>query len=448
MTECTDQQVLFSIGKRNVTTVFDGGQVTSDAGVLLLSVLDRRMGLSRRLAEAIEDGRQSGKVRHGTQDLIKQRVLQICCGYEDVNDADALRLDPGFQTALERVPSGPDSALASQPTLSRLELFIRQSDLTALSEVLTELAIKRWQGMGRKARRTIILDFDSTADPTHGAQQLTMFHGYYNQWQYLPLLVFDQDGWPWAAVLRPGNSHDSRGVVPLLERLVEKIRGAFPKAEIIFRGDAGFAAPSLYEFCEKADVSYVIGQITNSRLVRRADSYLRKARGLAQKTGEKAKVFGSFLHRAGSWSRRRRIVVKAEVMARGDNPRFVVTDFDGEPEAVYAFYTARGQMENHIKDLKNALFADRLSCHKFLSNQFRLFLHVAAYLLMFCLRESLEGTALGSAQFDTLRLRLLKLGARVQVTARRIWFHLASSFPLAPLWHSLVTQLARAPAPA
>jgi hypothetical protein len=402
------------------------------------------MGLSRKLAEAIQDARQSGKVRHDTQALLKQRLLQICCGYEDVNDADTLRFDPGFQTALEKVPSAPDAALASQPTLSRLELSIRERDLTALSEVLSEVAIERWQGMGKGTRRAIILDFDSTADPTHGAQQLTMFHGYYEQWQYLPLLVFDQYGWPWAAMLRPGNSHDSRGALPLLRRLVEKIRRAFPKAEIIFRGDAGFAVPQLYEFCENAGVSYVIGQITNRRLVRRAERFLKKARRLSKKTGEKAKVFGFFLHRAGSWTHRRRIVVKAEVMAKGDNPRFVVTDFDGLPEAVYGFYTARGQMENHIKDLKNALFADRLSCHKFSSNQLRLLLHVAAYLLMFCLRELLEGTPLGSAQFDTLRLRLLKVGAKVQVTARRIWFHLASSFPLAALWNSLAFRLARA----
>lgn len=447
MTECTGQQVLFSIGKREVTTLFDGGQVTSDAGVLLLSLLDGRMGLSRKLAAAIEDGRQPGKVQHETEELLKQRLFQICCGYEDANDADTLRFDPAFQTALERVPSDPDSALASQPTLSRLELSIGGRDVTALSEALTELAIERWQGMGKGAERTIILDFDSTDDPTHGGQQLTMFHGYYDQWQYLPLLVFDQYGWPWAAVLRPGNCHDSRGALPLLRRLVERIRRAFPKAEIIFRGDSGFATPQLYEFCEKAGVSYVIGQITNRRLVRRAERYLRKARRLLKKTGQKAKVFGSFRHRAGSWLRGRRIVVKAEVMAKGDNPRFVVTDLDGEPEAVYFFYTTRGQMENRIKDLKNALSADRLSCHRFLSNQFRLLLHVAAYVLMYCLRELLDGTPLGSAQFDTLRLRLLKLGARVQVTARRIWFHLASSFPLQALWNSLALRLQPDPAP-
>jgi hypothetical protein len=446
VTECTGQQVLFSIGRREVTTVFDGGSVTSDAGVLLLSGIDRELGLTRRLAAAMGDRRDPSKVRHEMEELLRQRLFQICCGYEDVNDAGTLREDPGFQVAVGRVPGERDASLASQPTLSRVEVTVRRRQLLSFSEVLTGEAIRWWQGLGRKAQRTIILDFDSTADPTHGDQQLTMFHGFYDQWQYLPLLVFDQHGVPWAAVLRPGNSHDSRGVVAVLRRLVARIRQVFPKARIVFRGDAGFACPAIYEFCEKESLSYVIGQITNGRLVRRGRPFMRKARALFEKTGQKAKLFGDFSHRAKSWTKSRRIVAKAEVLPKGENPRFVVTNLPGTPEEIYSFYVERGQTENRIKDLKRALSADRLSCHRFLSNQLRLLLHTAAYLLLFRLREKLAGTPLASAQMDTLRLKLLKLGARVQVTARRIWFHLASAHPMASVWNGLALTLARAPA--
>jgi hypothetical protein len=270
-----------------------------------------------------------------------------------------------------------------------------------------------------------------------------MFHGYFDQWQYLPLLVFC-DGWPIAAVLRPGNAHDSWGAVAILRRIVERIWDRFPKTEILLRADAGFAAPAFYEFCEAAQISYVIGQITNSRLIRKGRPWMKKAKRIFQKTGEKAKVFGSFRHRARSWEKSRRIIAKAEVLPLGENPRFVVTNMSGDPASLYGFYTDRAEMENHIKDLKNALCADRLSCHRFLSNQFRLLLHTAAYILMFSLREELQKTELASAQMDTLRLRLLKIGAKVVVSARRVWFHLASSHPAQLIWNFLLARLAPA----
>lgn len=441
MTECTRQEVLFSIGKRQVTAAFDDGLVTSDAGVLLLRGIDERLGLSRRFSEGLSDRRQEGKIRHDLEDLFKQRFFQIACGYEDANDADTLRSDPGFQVALGRVP-GAASVLASQPTLSRLETGICRRDVMALSGVILELYLERLRRGGRKAWRRIVLDFDSTADPVHGSQQLAMFHGYYDQWQYLPLLVFDKQGFPVAAVLRPGNAHDSWGTVSVLRRIVERIWDEFPKAQIFLRADGGFAFPGLYEFCEAAGISYVIGQITNSRLVRKGQPWIKKARALFQKTGEKAKVFGQFRHLANSWDKSRRLVVKAEILKKGENPRFVVTNLQEDPAWVYGFYTDRGQTENYIKDLKNALSADRLSCQRFLSNQFRLLLHVAAYILLYCLREELAATHLATAQMDTLRIRLIKIGARVQTSARRIWFHLARSHPAQPLWNLLAARLA------
>jgi Transposase DDE domain group 1 len=444
VTECTGQQVFFSIGKRKVTTVFDGGSLSSDSGVLFLNRIDERLGLSRRMAEAVGDPRQEAKVEHSLRDLLRQRLFQIGLGYEDVNDANTLRFDPAFQAALDRVP-GEGSVLASQPTLSRLEENISRRDLMALGELLLELFLDRLKKRGRAARRRVIMDFDSTDDPTHGSQQLTMFHGYYDQWQYLPLLVFC-GGWPIAAVLRPGNAHDSWGTVGVLRRIVERIWEEFPRAEIFLRADGGFAFPELYEFCESAKISYAIGQITNSRLVCRGRPWMKKAKRIFQRTGEKAKVFGSFRHRAKSWEKSRRIIAKAEVLPLGENPRFVVTNMPGDPASLYHFYTDRGEMENRIKDLKNALAADRLSCHRFLSNQFRLLLHLAAYILMFSLREHLEKTPLASAQMDTLRIKLLKIGAKVVTSARRIWFHLASSHPCAPIWNLLAQRLARTPA--
>ena len=444
MAECTDQQVLFSIRKKRVTTVFDGGSLTSDSGVLFLNRVDERLGLSHRIAQALSDRRQGGKVQHPLRDLLRQRLFQIGLGYEDVNDATTLRFDPAFQAALERVP-GAGNVLASQPTLSRLEEKIRRRDLMAFSEVLMDLFLERLRKLGRAARRRIVLDFDSTDDPTHGQQQLSMFHGYFDQWQYFPLLVF-HGGWPVAAVLRPGVAHGSWGAVAVLGRILERIWEQFPRAEITIRADAGFAFPEFYEFCEAAGIGYLIGQITNPRLERRAQPWMKKARARFEETGEKAKLFGSFPHRADSWQRGRRIIVKAEVLPQGENPRFLVTNLPDDPASLYHFYIQRGQMENHIKDLKNAIHADRLSCHRFLSNQFRLLLHTAAYILMFALREHLEKTSLASAQMDTLRLKLLKIGAKIVTSARRIWFHLASSHPAAPLWHLLAARLARAPA--
>jgi Transposase DDE domain group 1 len=275
---------------------------------------------------------------------------------------------------------------------------------------------------------------------------MTMFHGYYDQWQFLPLLVFDSHGWPLASVLRPGNAHDSWGTVAILRRIVARIWEEFPKAKILLRADGGFAFPALYEFCEEWKIPYVIGQVTNKRLVRRGEPWMKKARKVFAATGEKTKLFGEFRHSVDSWDRARRMIVKAEVLPKGENPRFVVTNMNLPPDEVYRFYTDRGQMENRIKDLKNALRADRLSCHRFLANQFRLLLHTAAYVLMFSMREMLEGTSLATAQMDTLRSRLLKIGAKVIVTARRIWFHLASSHPSAALWNLLADRLAQLPA--
>lgn len=441
VTECTRQIALFSIGKKKVTFAPDGQFVASDAGVLALAKIDKRIDLSRRLSGVLIDPRDPDRVVHTYEAQLRQRILQIACGYEDADDGDALRLDPLFQTAMGRVPGAESSALASQPTLSRFERR-EYGELLRMSEVLLDLWLDHLVSRGRKAPRRVILDFDSTDDPTHGAQQLSMFHGYYDQHMFHPLVVFDGEGWPVAMVLRPGNAHASRGAVSILLRIFERMIDRLPRGtEIVFRADAGFAIPEIYEMCEILGIRYAIGQITNDSYKARAGKALREARREFQRTGEKARVFTEFVYQAKSWDQPRRIVAKAEVMKEGENPRFIVTNLQTGPEATYQFYTQRGQSENHIKDLKNAMAADRLSCSDFRSNQFRLLLHTAAYILMYVLREQLAGTELARAQMDTLRLKLIKVGASIVVTARRIWIHISRSHPSAPLLTNVMAQL-------
>ena len=445
-TECTRPETLFSFNKREIVAAFDGGLVTSDAGVVLLSQLDRKTGVISRLGESIRDGRQGGKVRHRVEDLVRQRVFQIACGYEDASDANTLRRDLAFEVAVN--PTGAAGDLASQPTLSRLEAGADSKDVFRMSAAILEMYIDWLRRKGPSGWKEIVLDIDSTDDPTHGGQQLSLFHGFYDQWMYHPLLVFDSRGFPIAAVLRPGTAPDAAGVLAVVSRVLERIWEEFPDANVTVRADGGFASPEAYEFYEAAKIGYVIGQGYNSVHLSKAEPLLKRAEREFKRTGEKARVFGTFRHQAKTWMRKRKIVVKAEVLANGGrNPRFVISNLPMSPEAIYATYTGRGLMENFIKDLKNALSADRLSCHRFLANQFRLLLHVTAYVLMFLLREHLAGTVLANKQFDTLRLRILKLGARIRTSVRRIWLHLASGHPEQGLWLHLARRLGR-PLPA
>lgn len=441
MTECTPQFDLFSIGRRTVTASFVDEPLSSDIGVVLISRIDRRFRITERLAGVLHDRRDSLKVQHTNEALLRQRAYQIACGYEDAADANTLRHDAGFQLALERVP-GHDEPLASQPTISRFEQR-RHADLLAYSNVLCDLWVERLQKKARRSRRPvkIILDFDSTDFVTYGEQQLALFHGHYGNYIYYPLLVFDQHGWPVAAMLRPGRTR-SAGVVPVLMRIYRRLVEAGLRFEMILRADAGFSSPELYQTCETLGIRYVIGLITHRALNARLEPTMQRAREIAKKEG-RAKIFADFMMR---WGRKtphdRRIIAKAEVTEIGDNPRYLITNMEQDAEVVYTFYTGRGQCENHIKEIKNALFGDRMSCHTFAANQFRLLVHVTAYVLMYLLREQLAGTSLAGVQMDTLRLRLLKVAALVRVTARRIWLELSGSHPAVVLWPRLVPLLA------
>jgi hypothetical protein len=446
VTKCTEQIDLFSIGRRRVTIESNGTFITSNAGVLLASRIEQRLGLAERLSGVLRDERDPDLVTHTYPSQMRQRLLQIACGYEDCNDATELRYEPAFLTAMGRVAGQEGSALASQPTLSRFEQR-DAGELLRMSELLVDLWIDQLLARGPKAWKNIVLEFDSTDDPTHGGQQLSMFHGYYDQYMYHPLLVFDGEGWPVAAVLRPGRASGSQGAASVLVRIFKKIVERLPRqAQITLRADAGFAIPELYELCETMGIRYVIGQITHASYKARATDALAEAVRQFEETGTKVRVFTEFDYQAETWNHTRRVIGKAERMPEGENLRFIVTNIvEMDPEAAYDHYTERGQSENFIKDLKNAMFADRLSCSAFMANQFRLLLHTAAYIVMLELRRELAETALANAQMDTLRLKLLKMGACIVVTARRIWVQLSEFDPSRPLFESVCRRLAFAP---
>jgi hypothetical protein len=429
-------------GKKEIVADFSGGSLSSDGGHILLGQADRKLGLTAKLAECIKDSRDSRKVKQSTRDMLVQRIFGIACGYEDCNDFDELRSDPMLKLSADRDPvSGED--LASQPTLSRLENSVTARELFLMEGVLASLFIERHEG---SPPRRIVLDADATDDPTHGQQEFEFFHGYYDCHCYLPLLVYatadDGEQELLAAVLRPGNVHAGHRVVSVVRRIVSRLVAAFPQTEIVFRGDAGMALPEVYDWCEDAGILYVISLPKNSRLLGLAEEYLYDAEATYEETGEKVRSFGEFSYAAETWRHERRVVVKAEVAGKGENPRFVVTNIGGpDAEDIYEFYIDRGDVENRIKELKGDLLSGKTSCHRFLANQFRLLLHAAAFVLVQAIRKALWGTELAAAQAATIRAKLLKVGARVKETTRRVWVKLPTSYPYQRAWEIILTRL-------
>jgi hypothetical protein len=420
---------------------FDAGRLSSDGGLPWLAEADQALGLVEAFAACIPDWRR-GPVRHTLATLVRQRVFQIACGYEDQNDADRLRSDPLLKLVCGRWPeSGGD--LASQPTLSRLDNAGTWRTCYRLAYALLAIYLQERARRGRPRR--IVLDFDGTDDPTHGAQEGSAYHGYYGQHMYHPLLVFDGDTDQLiTAVLRPGNAHGSRGAVAVLKRIVRALRARWPGVPIDLRADSGFAVPALYEYCEQAQLTYTIGLIPNPRLERLAAPLLATAQAQQAATGAaKVRLAGETVYQAATWSRPRRVVYKAEALAKGPNTRFVVTNRTEPPLALYDWYVDRGEPELWIKDLKRACFGDRLSCHRMVANQLRLLLHAAAYWLLDTLRRWLLHAGMPRVQLDTLRLRLLKIGARVREWLGGVRLHLASSHPGEGLWWLLASRPGR-----
>ena len=413
---------------------FDGGRLTTDGGLLWLSRMDSEMGLCQSISECVPEWRNR-RGRHPLCSLLRQRVFQIACGYEDQNDSDALREDPLLKVVCGSLPeSGQD--LASQPTISRMENAATIRSCHRIAQILFELYLSE-RGKNGPPRR-VLLDFDATDDPTHGEQEGSYYHGYYGQHMYHPLLVFDgESGHLVTALLRAGNTHASRSSVAILKRIVCGLRERWPEVHIEIRADAGFAIPALYDYCEREGISYTIALISNERLKQMAEDLLEAATQEHERTGQKARLFAEDLYGAASWERERRVVYKAEAMQQGTNRRFVVSTREDAPKELYEFYAQRGEAENWIKDFKLHLKADRLSCHRFLANQFRLLLHAAAYWLLDALRRKLIESGSRRMQLDTLRIRLIKIGGRVRELFTKIRLHLASGHPGQDSWHAL-----------
>jgi Transposase DDE domain group 1 len=420
---------------RPIQCDFSGGQITSDAGLLPLRAFDQRHHLTRDWAALLSDPRDDERVWHDSLELLRQRIYQIVAGYEDVNDADRLRHDPTLQIVADQKLG---EALGSQPTLSRWENVPSARDLVRLNDALLDQFI-RLCGEQVRQRAEILLDIDSTDDPTHGQQQLSIFNGAYGQHMYHPLLIFERHtGCLLAARLRPGNASSHARIVPMLLRLVPRLEAAFPGVPIKLRGDAGFALPLLYEFCEFFGIQYALGIAANAVFQRRAEPRQKRLARRYRRTAIPQRSFSSFRHRARSWSRQRRICYKAEHTAAGTNLRFLITNCPGRASQVFAFYNDRGECENRIEEFKNGFRADRLSCHRFLANAFRLLLYGFAYNLVNLFRLLQLPQPWRSAQIETLRARLFKIGARVRQTARCIRVHLATGWP----WQSLFRELA------
>ena len=418
---------------------FDAGRLTSDGGLPWLAEADAALGLCEALVRGLPDWRR-GPVRHSLATLVRQRVYQIACGYADQNDATTLRTDPLLKLVCGRRPT-TGAALASQPTFSRLENAVDRHAVEAVATALVELYVRARERDGPPQR--IVLDFDGTDDPAHGAQEGIGYHGYYRQHMYHPLLVFDGDtGHLITAVLRPGRCHGGRFALLVLRRLVRRLRRAWPDLAIELRAASGFALPRLYAWCEAQAVRYTIGLIPNPALDRAAAPLLEVAHACSTaQGGAKVRLVAATTYQAQRWPHARRVVIKAEILAKGPNTRFVVTTRHGEPAAMYDWYVDRGQAENWLKDFKNALQADRLSDHRFWANAFRLLLHAAAYWLLDTLRRWLAPSPAAHFQFDTLRLRLLKIAGRVREGAHRVRLHLASRHPGEPLWWHLAARL-------
>jgi hypothetical protein len=414
---------------------FDGGRLTSDGGLPWLDQADEALGVCAALAVVIPEWRR-GPVHHALAALIRQRVFQIACGYEDQDDADTLRTDPLLKLVCGQLPeTGHD--LASQPTFSRLENAVDRRTCYRLAVALGEVYLRERERDGIPPR--IILDLDGTDDPTHGQQEGSAYHGYYRQHMLHPLLLFDgETGQLITVVLRPGNTHGSAGVKAVLKQVVRRLRERWPHVRLELRMDSAGAVPAIYDWCEATGIAYTIGLIANPRLAALAAPLVAEAQRERAATGaEKVRLLGETTYQAESWDHPRRVVIKAEALAKGPNTRFVVTSRTDPPETLYDWYVDRGEAEGWIKDLKVACCADRLSDHRFWANQFRLLLHAAAYWLLDTVRRWLAARRVARMQLDTLRLRLLKIGGRVWQQADRVRLRLAASHPGQPLWDHL-----------
>src|SRR5271169_6754386 len=418
-------------GKR-VHVAFDGGRMTSDAGILLLSAVEQRLGLAARLADCIEDPRAPERVRHTLAEMIRYRALLIAAGYPDGNDCDALKCDPAFKMAVGRLPeSGVD--LCSQPTISRLENLPGPTALKRMMAAMVQVFCDSFEEVPRR----IVLDIDDTEDRVHGGQQLALFNAYYDSRCFQPIHIYEAaTGKPVAIILRPGKTPDGAEVTLVLRHVIGHIRARWPAVDIVVRGDSHYARPEAMAWCERKRIGYIFGLAGNAVLLRRVDG-----------EADKVRRYGEFRYAATSWKVERRVIARVEAGPQGADSRFIVTNLAGLPKSLYEkVYCARGQAENLIKAHKLHLASDRTSCSKATANQFRLLVHTAAYWLMLTLRGLAPKLSFWrDAQFDTIRVNLLKVAARLTEMATRIKVALPSTYPYQDSWLLLAQRAAARP---
>ncbi len=465
-TQCNQESLQFHpLFRREVRGQFDGGTITTDAGGLLLREVEKRTGIIAQFAACFRDHRKAERIEHGVKELVAQRVYGLALGYEDLNDHDELRRDPLLAVLAEKPDLTGESrarqrdqgnALAGKSTLNRLELTgaevneeERYKKIGLDFEAVDRLLVEVFLQVHREPPQAIVLDLDATDDPVHGKQEGRFFHGYYGHYCYLPLYIFCGESLL-GARLRVSNIDASAGSREELERIVRQIRQAWPEVKITIRGDSGFCREELMAWCEANQVDYVLGLAKNERLQAEITAELHRAAAEYQRTGQAARVFKEFVYQTReSWSRARRVIGKAEHLEKGSNPRFVVTSLPSQNWAARALYEdlycARGEMENRIKE-QLMLFADRTSTAYLRSNQIRLYFSSVAYLLMQALRRlGLQGTELAKAQCTTLRLKLLKIGALIRITVRKVWVSLAGGYPYQDLFRQVYAQLQTVP---
>ena len=417
------------VQNKKVTAVFDEPLTSSDGGALLLREIDKQLGLTSRLVEAIDDKRRQTHIEHELDELISQRTYQICCGYEDADDCDSLKGDPIFKMAVGRDPQ-EDPNLGSQPTMSRLENSVTVRDLLRIGYGLIDIFISSY----RKPPTVIVLDMDPTADEVHGKQEMIHFNGLEDCYCFMPFHVYEGvTGDLITTILRPGKTPTFQEIIAILKRIVRRIRNAWPDVDIIFRADSHHTKPELMEWMDKNTIDFCSGLSPNSKLYELFDPIIQQAKKMYQLTGKPVRELASAFYQAGTWDKLRRVICRVNVTEKGTDVRCIVTSFEnaGAKYLYDGFYSDRGRMELMIKDHKNALKSDRTSCTRKEANQFRLFLHSAAYVLMHAIRKYLlKGSDLATSQFDTIRLKLLKIGTRVEVGKRFLRLHFPISYPL------------------
>lgn len=451
MTECNQERFEFASisGTRQIVAEFSGGTITSDAGSLLLKETDAKMNLLARFSQCFTDRRSTLRIEHTLEQMLRQRVYGLALGYEDLNDHELLRLDPLLGVLAGKAEPGTD-LLAGKSTLNRMELGTgtpsRYKKITFWRDSVDELLVDIFLEAHPVAPVQIVLDIDTTDMALHGNQEEKFYHGYYKHHCYLPLYIFCGDH-VLCSRLRPSSVGPAVGSRKEVQRIVQQIRQRWPDVVIILRGDSGFCADELLTWCEENHVDYVVGVARNQRLEKLIDDELAEAKQQFEATQQPARIFVEFEHKTlkGAWNKDRRVVAKAEHINGKSNPRFVVTSLDAErweKQKLYEeLYCGRGDMENRIKE-QFVLFADRVSVSTMRGNQLRIYLSVIAYTLMNGLRRlGLKTTAMATAQVGTIRLKLLKIGAQIQVTVRKVWVRMASSYPYQALFSQVIQQL-------